>query len=102
MLEKRSGSGIWGGLWSLPEISANEVAEAVAEQRYGVLAESLPLLPTLSHAFTHFRLHITPLPMQAIVVKPQIREPGVVWLPLRDAIAAALPAPVRKILLSLK
>ena len=102
MLEKRSVSGIWGGLWSLPEISADEVAEAAAEQRYGVLAESLPLLPTLSHAFTHFRLHIKPQPMQAITVKPQVREAGVVWLPLDDAIGAALPAPVRKILLSLK
>lgn len=102
MLEKRPGSGIWGGLWSLPEISANEVAEAVAEQRYGVLAESQPQLPTLSHAFTHFRLHITPLPMQAITVQPQTREAGVVWLPLDDAIGAALPTPVRKILLSLK
>jgi A/G-specific adenine glycosylase len=102
MLEKRPGSGIWGGLWSLPEISADEVAEAAAEQRYGVRAESLPLLPTLSHAFTHFRLHIKPQPMQAIAMKPQAREAGVIWLALDDAIGAALPTPVRKILLSLK
>jgi len=102
MLEKRPGSGIWGGLWSLPEISVDEVAEAAAEQRYGVRAESLPLLPTLSHAFTHFRLHIKPQPMRVAAIKPEAREVGMVWLPLDDAIGAALPTPVRKLLLQIK
>jgi len=102
MLEKRPPSGIWGGLWSLPEISADETATQVAEQRYGVQAECSPILKTLTHAFSHFRLHIEPQPMQVLSVQPQARAAGIIWLPLEDAIGAALPTPVRKILLSLR
>jgi A/G-specific adenine glycosylase len=102
MLEKRPPTGIWGGLWSLPEISASENPEQSTEQRYGVQAECSPALKTLTHAFTHFRLHIQPQPMQVLHIRPQARETGIIWLPLEDAIGAALPTPVRKILLSLK
>ncbi len=102
MLEKRPPSGIWGGLWSLPEISAVENPQQSAQQRYGIQAEYSPPLKTLTHAFTHFRLHIVPQPMQVLSIQPQAREAGIIWLPLEDAIGAALPTPVRKILLSLR
>jgi len=102
MLEKRPPTGIWGGLWGLPEIAMEEDAEQCAELRYGIRAECSPALKTLSHAFTHFRLHIQPQPMQVIHIRPYAREAGIIWLPLEDAIGAALPTPVRKILLSLK
>jgi len=102
MLEKRPPTGIWGGLWSLPEITAKENAEQSADLRYGIQAECLPALKILSHAFTHFRLHIQPQPMQVIHIRPHAREAGIIWLSLEDAIGAALPTPVRKILLSLK
>ena len=102
MLEKRPPSGIWGGLWSLPEIYTDESPEQVAELRYGLQAECQPALKTLTHAFTHFRLHIQPQPMQVLRIKPQAREAGLIWLALEDAIGAALPTPVRNILLSIK
>lgn len=102
MLEKRPPSGIWGGLWSLPEIAADETPETAAQQRYGVYVERLPVLPNLSHVFTHFRLDITPQPMRVLSMKPLVREAGLVWLSLEDAIGAALPTPVRKLLLRIK
>jgi A/G-specific adenine glycosylase len=102
MLEKRPPSGIWGGLWSLPEVEPDIRPVDAAQQRYGVHAEALPVLPSLSHAFTHFKLDIKPQPMTVLRIAPQAREAGLVWLELDDAIGAALPAPVRKILQSLK
>jgi A/G-specific adenine glycosylase len=102
MLEKRPSSGIWGGLWSLPEISAEESPQQSAQQRYGIHAECIPALKTLTHVFTHFRLHINPQPMQVMQIQPQARGAGLIWLPLEDAVGAALPTPVRKLLLSLK
>lgn len=102
MLEKRPSSGIWGGLWSLPEISAGENPQQSAQQRYGIQAECAPVLKTLTHVFTHFRLHINPQPMHVQHIQPQAREAGLIWLSLEDAIGAALPTPVRKLLLSLK
>lgn len=102
LLEKRPGSGIWGGLWSLPEIAADETAQAVALQRFSLETDVMFALPTLQHAFTHFKLHILPQPLQVVRRPLQAQAPGLIWLPLEDAIGAALPTPVRKLLLQIK
>ncbi len=98
LLEKRPPSGIWGGLWSFPEIGPDEDARQVALQRLGLETEALPPLPSFTHTFTHFRLLVTPQPLHVIRQRPEVRQAAVVWLDREDALGAALPAPVRKLL----
>lgn len=98
LLEKRPPSGIWGGLWSLPEVPDDVDAQELARERYGVEAELLPSLPVLTHTFTHFRLHITPQPLRITKNLNQARQASFVMLGHEDAIGAALPTPIRKIL----
>ncbi len=97
LLEKRPGSGIWGGLWSLPEAGEKESVDACAA-RYGVKVATQKALPEVAHGFTHFLLAIEPV--RVMVKKPDLHaaSPGVMWLSLDDAQGAALPAPVRRIL----
>jgi A/G-specific adenine glycosylase len=102
MLEKRPASGIWGGLWSFPEMETADDAEAIALLRFGAMAQADKALPQLSHAFTHFKLHIQPQPLQVSKLSAQAREAGQVWLSVEDAIGAAVPTPIRKILQSLQ
>jgi A/G-specific adenine glycosylase len=99
LLEKRPPQGIWGGLWSLPEISSASELRRVCRERYGATAIAVKKLPPLAHGFTHFNLTITPVAVQ--VKKNAIKVPATVWLPLDEATSAALPAPVRKIILSI-
>lgn len=101
MLEKRPPTGIWGGLWSFPELEADSDYINIVQQRFGVSVQPAAALPGLSHAFTHFKLHITPQPLTVIKRAPQAGEPGTVWLNIEDAINAAIPTPVRKILQSM-
>lgn len=106
MLEKRPPSGIWGGLWSFPELEpSGDIIHhdytAIALQRFGVTAQPEQALPELSHAFTHFKLHITPQPLQVLKQQPGAAEPGLIWLSVEDALGAAIPTPIRKILLSI-
>jgi A/G-specific adenine glycosylase len=101
MLEKRPSTGIWGGLWSLPELEVDADYINIVQQRFGVSVQTEAALPSLSHAFTHFKLHITPQPLAVIKRTSQVGEPGQVWLNIEDAISAAIPTPVRKILQSL-
>ncbi len=100
LLEKRPDSGIWGGLWSLPEAGEKESIAACAA-RYGVTVATQKALPEVAHGFTHFLLAIEPV--RVTVKKPDLRaaSPGVMWLSLEDAQGAALPAPVRRILTAL-
>ena len=101
LLEKRPSSGIWGGLWSLPEISQQEIASRIALTRFGLNTEAEEPLQTIQHVFTHFKLEITPQPLHVINKPMQANMPNTIWLPIEDAIGAALPTPVRNILLNL-
>ena len=103
MLEKRPPSGIWGGLWSLPEISMTDIATEVANYRFGLQTEADKPLNIIHHAFSHFKLDITPQPLRAVSKPCQVQESSqIVWMPINDAISAAIPTPVRKILIQLK
>ena len=90
MLEKRAPIGIWGGLWSFPEVSNDDIH----------LKNASPLTK-LTHTFTHFKLHIQPQLVHTSK-KLQVTETRTIWLSLDDAISAAIPTPIRKILLALK
>lgn len=102
LLEKRPPTGIWGGLWSFPEAETNDNIEAIAHSRFGISTQAEKPLRTLSHAFTHFKLHIQPQPLQVLKLHAKACEAGQVWLSIEDAIGAAIPTPVRKILQSLQ
>ena len=105
MLQKREASGIWGGLWSLPEVAHVREARATCETTFGVKVLSSKKLPPIAHGFTHFKLDIQPLLMDVKKVKramhAAVASPGTLWLMPADAAAAALPTPVRKIILSI-
>lgn len=101
LLEKRPQTGIWGGLWSLPEIEMHEIASEVAQSSLGLEVEAAEPFAIVNHAFTHFKLAITPQPLLLVKQTLQAQSPHTIWLPISEAISAAIPTPVRKILQSL-
>ncbi len=95
LMERRPPKGIWGGLLSLPELAAGQ-----HPRRYAGATQ----LPVVRHAFTHFRLDITPLLCKVSRCSTPKEFPlgdtpeGGVWLSLKMLDEAPLPAPIRKIL----
>ena len=100
LLEKRPSKGIWGGLWSFPEIEAHEIATEIAYSKFGLNVETEEPLEVIQHVFTHFKLTITPQPL-IVLYQPKRLVGNTIWLPIEDAVDAAIPAPVRSILLKL-
>jgi A/G-specific adenine glycosylase len=101
LFEKRPAAGIWGGLWSLPEIDVDGDVATECRKRFAATVVAGDALPRIEHGFTHYRLTIVP---QRVAVRawPQRAEaPGLLWLTREDALSAALPAPVRKLLRTL-
>jgi A/G-specific adenine glycosylase len=92
LLEKRPGVGLWGGLWCFPEAGA---PQAGFSQR-DILATRE--LEPLDHGFTHFRLRIRPRLCDLRKASPRAAAPGLLWIDVADALEAAVPTPVRKIL----
>lgn len=100
LLEKRPAGGIWGGLWCLPQFDDEGAAKEWFE-RTGLAARAGERLETFTHTFTHFRLHITPLKVELACKPSRAAAPGRIWLEVAEALHAAIPTPLRKLLQSL-
>ncbi|HYD79091.1 MAG TPA: A/G-specific adenine glycosylase [Paucimonas sp.] len=107
LLEQRPGSGIWGGLLSLPEIAA-PASDDRAETR-GALwravaawgeADDYELLQPFTHVFTHFKLHVTPYRVRLARRAVMAAQSAHVWYRADRLADAPLPAPVKKLLLA--
>ncbi|MES1924652.1 A/G-specific adenine glycosylase [Salinisphaera sp. T31B1] len=95
LLEKRPPSGIWGGLWSLPEQEADLSIVAFCRHRLGIEIEPGARLSPIAHAFTHFELLIHPQKVQ-VIGSARIMDSSLQWY-ARDRLPG-LPAPMARVL----
>jgi A/G-specific adenine glycosylase len=101
LLERRPPSGIWGGLWSLPELDpaygADELQEACT-QRLGLDCQEPGLIGSFRHTFSHYHLHIQPARMVAVSQANIADQDHYRWIHRDQALDLGLPAPVRTLL----
>ncbi|MEK6243269.1 MAG: A/G-specific adenine glycosylase [Pseudomonadota bacterium] len=100
LLERRPSVGIWGGLWAFPELVSG-LPEVFCRKVLGCEVKQSQRLPELEHGFTHFKLRVQPVRCTVRKILPRAEAPGRIWLDVDDAIRAAVPAPVKKLLLDL-
>ncbi len=95
-LEKRPETGIWGGLWSLPEFTDVTTLPIACHERFHLKIKEVKPLAPFRHTFSHYHLDITPI--YAKPVRTQKKMPGenVMWYNRKQIIGLA--APVKKIL----
>ena len=98
MLEKRPATGIWGGLWSFPEIDDVDSAGRICRVQFGVDVHTLGPMAPIEHGFTHFSLSIAPLLCRVTRCVTQAQMPGRAWMRPEEAMAYPIPVPVRKLL----
>jgi len=101
LLMRRPPTGIWGGLWSLPQIDADNENYW---QRFEI-EHSIKLIPdperepSLIHTFSHFRLHLQPLTARLESYAADVADsPDLRWMCIDEAQKMGLPAPIREIL----
>ena len=106
LLERRPPTGIWGGLWSLPEAArVNDIEELRPRiERFGDVM-SLANEAGFTHGFTHFVLHAEVV--HARLSKSadgkramQIASPSepMRWMNQGDVLELGLPAPIRTLM----
>ena len=59
LLEKRPPTGIWGGLWSLPEVAMDADVEAYCQQQWQFKVEAIKDATPFRHSFSHYHFDIT-------------------------------------------
>ena len=100
LLVQRPASGIWGGLWCLPEFADRDAAVAFAMRELGNTRMSRAALPDIEHSFTHFDLVITPWVVRCRG-EACVREGKSLWYDLAEPARVGLPAPIKTLLGSL-
>lgn len=100
LLERRPSTGIWGGLWVFPEGPSGEV-RSFCKRNFSIEIAKAQKMPMIEHGFTHFQLNIQPIRCNVRNILPRAESPGRIWIDVEEAARAAVPAPVRNLLLGL-
>jgi len=98
LLAQRPPAGIWGGLWSLPELGDVELAKWLSDARLTAITEASSFA-RFRHTFSHYHLDID---AQELVVKPNGRNVVLdadryVWYDGKQ-LPGGVAAPISKIL----
>ena len=109
LMEQRPPKGIWGGLLSLPELNRLSPGDAdvdLHEQLAFALSSfgDIDEIKTLSgfvHGFTHYRLSVMPVHITLRQRHLMAAQTDYQWRALAQIGEAALPSPVRKLLVTL-
>lgn len=105
LLEKRAPNGIWGGLWSVPELA--QFAEQDDIQKYcqrelRLQTQQIELGTLFRHTFSHFHLDILPVFIKLKQRPSKIMDSEQqIWYNLYASQTVGLPAPIKKLLRSL-
>ncbi len=101
LLEKRPPAGIWGGLWSVPELGPREDAQAYCAVHLGAVAARRDW-EEVRHSFSHYQLRIRPVHLR-LAGKGEKRA-GVmeadhrIWYKKGGAPLVGIAAPVQRLI----
>lgn len=98
LLEKRPPTGIWGGLWSLPEFAdMQELEEYCLNKNYQL--DNQTYLAKQRHDFSHYRLDYTPVHGRLINPINNVMEANAsLWYKIKQVDEIGLPAPIKLLL----
>ena len=97
LLYRRPSSGLWGGLWSLPQLDDLNDLDHLADQ-HALHLLCRRQLPALTHTFSHFQLAIDPWLVQVEQTAHHVAEADWLWYNLATPPRLGLAAPVKKLL----
>lgn len=102
LLLKRPLSGLWNGLWCLPNLESAIALEPWLKQQPWRIKQRRPLT-AFRHTFSHFHLDIDCLLLDIESTAAwQINDSGLQqWFPAAAALQLGIPAPVKKILMAI-
>ena len=102
LLRQRPPTGIWGGLWSFPELAggnpSNDSIEQWCAEKLGHQVAVTERWPVLRHTFSHFHLDIEPVYLHSKQAISQIGDDTATWFSPAKPASLGLAAPVKQLL----
>jgi A/G-specific adenine glycosylase len=101
-LERRPAAGIWGGLWSLPELADNNVGDW-CQQNLNSGENGIEMWDCLRHSFSHYDLDIHPVVVRIAATSRKVADgDDAIWHPLDELPPGGIAAPVQTLINNLK
>ncbi len=98
LLQRRPPSGIWGGLWSLPQYDDGDVVDFCRQQLHLHVKPVSELTP-FRHTFSHFHLDIHPVIVESQENSHLVGEDSeMCWYDSDEFAQLGLPQPVKRLL----
>jgi A/G-specific adenine glycosylase len=104
LLLKRPSQGIWGGLWSLPEISGvpdKKLIRQFCQTEFHLHAEQYTVQPPFRHTFSHYHLDIHPVIIHTAMPAKVMECAEQIWYKPDNPPTIGLPKPIQMILRTL-
>lgn len=103
LLERRPPAGVWGGLWSFPQVADENECRQWLLRNLDAEATELEYWGPLRHSFSHFHLDITPICVEVQYPANRVMEGArFVWYkesyPQQFFPVRGFPAPVKRLL----
>ncbi len=99
-LYKRPPTGIWGGLWSLPELEMEEEVSSWLQKK-GLEEQTKQSFFPIKHVFSHFILHLHPIKITTKVAASFVKDDTAGFYPLEAPWPGGLAAPISKLIMLL-
>lgn len=101
-LVRRPEAGIWGGLWSLPELGDTSVDDWCADKLQSIRPNTRAW-EVLRHSFSHYDLDILPIVVQLESAPSKVADASnETWHSLEDELPGGIAAPVQRLINQLK
>jgi A/G-specific adenine glycosylase len=99
LLQKRPPTGIWGGLWSFPELESSKDVAGWCQQQFAHSPENQHVWPVVAHSFSHFDFDMTPVEVHLPKPVTKVMDGDQwLWYNTRSPAGVGLAAPVAKLL----
>lgn len=102
LLQKRPPIGIWGGLWSLPELASKPSHKAIqlfCRKHFQLSEVEYVSLKSFRHTFSHYHLDIFPVLIEIKKIPAKIMEAAQqIWYNPNHPQSIGLPKPIQVIL----
>jgi A/G-specific adenine glycosylase len=101
-LERRPPAGIWGGLWSLPEVGTDSVDDW-CQRRFANKSRNRESWAPLRHSFSHYDLDIHPVVVRVDETSRKVADgDNSTWYKLDTVLPGGIATPVQKLINELK
>ena len=102
LLQRRPPTGIWASLWTLPQADTEAQLRAWFTSEVRGDYDAAEIMDVIVHTFSHFRLHLQPLRLRKVALRPGVGDNADLrWVGRAELACLGLPAPIRRLLHSL-